>query len=77
MPLIYASDVIANDKVLTDGVCYTVTSASVDKGDIVLIGRPHIHGALANVVLRMREVDTLEYCGHIGQRVEEFAPVSE
>lgn len=77
MPLIYASDIVPHDKVKANGVCYTVTSASVDKGDVVLIARPMMFGALANIVLRMREVDALEYCGHIGQRVEEFAPASE
>lgn len=77
MTTLYANEVQVHDKIVSDGVAYTITSASVDKGDIVLIGRPHMQGALANVVLRMREVDTLEYCGHIGQRVEEFAPVSE
>lgn len=75
MPLIYASDVVPSDRVKVSNVCYIVTSASVDKGDVVLIARPMMFGVLSNVVLRMREVDVLEYCGHIGQRVEEFAPV--
>lgn len=68
MTTLYANEVQVHDKIVSDGVAYTITSASVDKGDIVLIGRAHKNGAKAPVVMRMREVDTVEYLGHIGQR---------
>lgn len=71
MATLYANEVQANDKITTmDGVSYVIKSASLDKGEVVLIGqciKGEHKGAWS--VMRMREVDTVEYLGHIGQRV--------